>query len=85
MPLQERYFHSGIVIEDNEFDTFDAPILYARSVDGLVFRRNVVRQNDEYAQMHWNTHRFLFERVKNDVIGQNEFAGGAGEYDVARE
>lgn len=85
LPLQERYFHSGIVIEDNEFDTFDVPILFARSVDGLVFRRNVVRQNDEYAQMHWNTHRFLFERVKNDVIGQNEFAEGAGEYDVARE
>lgn len=83
--LQEKYFHSGIVIEDNEFDTFDMPILYARSVDGLVFRRNVVRQNKDYPQMHWNTHRFLFERVVNDVIENNEFHGGAGEYDVARE
>ena len=35
--------------------------------------------------MHWNTHRFLFERVVNDVIENNEFHGGAGEYDVARE
>lgn len=41
---QKRYFHSGIVIEDNEFETFDMPILYAKSVDGLVFRNNVIRQ-----------------------------------------
>lgn len=82
---QTQYFHSGIVIEDNEFETFDMPILYAKSVDGLVFRRNVVRQNSDYAQMHWNTHRFLFERVANDVIGDNSFEGGAGEHDVARE
>lgn len=35
---QQQYFHGGpeggIVIEDNEFETFDAPILYAKSVDG---------------------------------------------------
>lgn len=41
---QQQYFHGGpeggIVIEDNEFETFDAPILYAKSVDGLVFRNN---------------------------------------------
>lgn len=85
LPGQKQYFHSGIVIEDNEFDTFDMPILYAKSVDGLVFRRNVVRQNSDYGQMHWNTHRFLFERVANDVIEDNDFQGGAGEYDVARE
>ena len=34
---QQQYFHGGpeggIVIEDNEFETFDAPILYAKSVE----------------------------------------------------
>ena len=43
---QQQYFHGGpeggIVIEDNEFETFDAPILYAKSVDGLVFRNNTI-------------------------------------------
>ena len=48
MKSQKRYFHSGIVIEDNEFETFDMPILYAKSVDGLVFRNNVIRQNHDY-------------------------------------
>lgn len=44
---QQQYFHGGpeggIVIEDNEFETFDAPILYAKSVDGLVFRNNTIK------------------------------------------
>lgn len=69
---QQRYFHGGveggIVIEDNEFDTFDAPILYAKSVDGLVFRNNSIRMNTEYKPFHWNKSRFLLERVTNAKI-----------------
>ena len=38
---QQQYFHGGpeggIVIEDNEFETFDAPILYAKSVDAVSY------------------------------------------------
>ena len=69
---QQQYFHGGpeggIVIEDNEFDTFDAPILYAKSVDGLVFRNNNIRMNTEYKPFHWNKSRFLLERVTNAKI-----------------
>ena len=69
---QQKYFHGGveegIVIEDNEFDTFDAPILYAKSVDGLVFRNNNIRMNTEYKPFHWNKSRFLLERVTNAKI-----------------
>ena len=60
---QQHYFHSGIVIEDNEFDTFDTPILYAKSVDGLVFRRNVIHRNESYKPFHPNQSRFWLERV----------------------
>lgn len=73
---QKAYFHSGIVIEENEFDTFDRPILYAKSVDGLVFRNNVIRQNTEYPGFHWNRDRFLFERVIHYTIENNSFEGG---------
>lgn len=66
---QQQYFHGGkgkgIVIEENEFDTFDAPILYAKSVDGLVFRNNVIKKNTDYRPFHWNRSRFLLERVTN--------------------
>ena len=79
MKSQKRYFHSGIVIEDNEFETFDMPILYAKSVDSLVFRNNVIRQNHDYPAFHWNNHRFFFQRVVNVEIKDNRFDGGFDE------
>lgn len=69
---QRLYFHGGkkdaIVIEDNEFDAFDTPLLYAKSVNGLVFRRNVIRSNTEYKPFHFNQNRFWLERVTNVFI-----------------
>lgn len=69
---QVRYFHGGkkgaIQIVDNEFDIFDAPVLYAKSVDGLVFRNNIIRTNTEFKPFHWNKSRFLLERVTNVEI-----------------
>lgn len=76
---QKKYFHSGIIIEKNKFDTFDAPILYAKSVDGLIFRNNVIKQNHDYPAFHWNNHRFFFQRVVNAEIKDNEFDGGFDE------
>lgn len=71
---QQKYFHGGkdggIVVEDNEFDTFDAPILYAKSVDGLIFRNNVIKTNTEFKPFHWNKNRFLLERVTNVKISE---------------
>lgn len=79
---QQKYFHSGIVIEDNIFETFDAPILFARSVDGLIFRRNRIVENSDYPAFHWNKHRFLFERVVNFTLEENRFDG---EFDPVRD
>lgn len=71
---QQQYFHGGpeggIVIEDNEFETFDAPILYAKSVDGLVFRNNTIKLNTEYKPFHPNRNRFWLERVMNVTIAE---------------
>lgn len=80
---QTKYFHGGdgkgVVIEDNTFETFDAPIVYARSLDGLVFRGNKVVQNNDFAPFHWNKHRFLLEKVVNVTIEDNEFSNGFDE------
>lgn len=62
---QTKYFHSGIVIEDNVFETFDKPLVYAKSVDGLVFRRNKVIVNTDYPAFHRITEPLRFERVVN--------------------
>lgn len=71
---QQQYFHGGpeggIVIEDNELETFDAPILYAKSVDGLVFRNNTIKLNTEYKPFHPNRNRFWLERVTNVTIAE---------------
>lgn len=71
---QQQYFHGGpeggIAIEDNEFETFDAPILYAKSVDGLVFRNNTIKLNTEYKPFHPNRNRFWLERVTNVTIAE---------------
>ncbi|SZD71873.1 Alpha-1,3-galactosidase B precursor [Candidatus Ornithobacterium hominis] len=73
---QEKFFHSGIVIENNTFETFDQPILYAKSTDGIVFRNNVITHSDEFEPFHWNKHRFFFEKVKNVLIEKNQFENG---------
>ncbi len=70
---QQKYFHSGIVIENNVFETFDEPILYAKSVDGLVFQNNKIIKNTEFQPFHWNKQPFFFERVKNVKISKNQF------------
>lgn len=73
---QKKYFHSGIVIEDNLFETFDKPILYAKSVDGLIFRNNTIVKNSDYPPFHWNKAQFLLERVQNFVYEGNSYEGG---------
>lgn len=69
---QEALFHGGkdnaIRIVDNVFETFDAPILYAKSVDGLLFEGNDIIQNTDFKPMHWNRYRFFLQRVKNVKI-----------------
>ena len=64
---QQTCFHGGyeggIVIEDNQFDTFDYPVLYAKSVNGLFFRNNVIRKNHDYAPFHTNTQVIKLEKV----------------------
>lgn len=69
---QEILFHGGkprsIIIEDNDFETFDAPLLYAKSVDGLLFRKNRVKRNNDYKPFHWNQKTTLLENCRNTEI-----------------
>ena len=72
LKAQVKYFHGGkkgaIRIENNEFDKFDAPVLYAKSVNGLIFKNNTIRTNNDFKPFHWNQSRFLLERVTNAEI-----------------
>lgn len=75
---QQKYFHgtegkSGIIIENNLFETFDAPILYAKSVQGLIFKDNAIIHNQEFPAFHWNKFPFFFEKAANITIKNNTF------------
>ena len=70
---QQTYFHSGIVIDGNIFQTFDAPILYAKSVDGLTFSHNTVIPTHDFKPFHPNTFTFRLLRTRNVNIDSNNF------------
>ena len=71
--MQKGYFHSNIRIEENKFVTFDRPILYAKSVDGLDFTDNVVSGSKEFLPYHHNKFSFSFDRCTNVTIDKNRF------------
>ena len=66
---QKAYFHGGkknaIRIVNNEFETFDHPLLYAKSIDGLLWKGNTIHHNEDYAPYHWNNSSVLLERATN--------------------
>lgn len=75
---QQHYFHGGpgepgIIIEDNLFETFDIPLLYAKSINSLVFRNNTIKHNHDFPAFHWNKKPFFFEKVANITIKNNTF------------
>lgn len=72
---QKKYFHSGIRIHNNTFETFDQPILYAKSVDGLIFKNNEITINNEYPAFHSNKKRMVFNRVIGTEISNNNVDG----------
>ena len=64
---QVRCFHGGrpdaIRIVNNLFELADVPVLYVKSVDGLLFKDNVIRTNPESVPFHWNRSRFCLEHT----------------------
>ncbi len=73
---QTSYFHRNITITDNFFQTFDMPIVYAKSVDGLYFANNIIKQVYDYEPYHFNKKRFWLQRVENFKLENNTFEQG---------
>lgn len=69
---QRRPFYgdgeAGITIEDNIFKTFDTPLLYAQSVDGLLWRRNIVIETKTYPKYHHNQKPYILVGSQNIQI-----------------
>ena len=79
-------FHRNIRIQDNEFHPSDYPVLYAKSVDGLVFSGNRLSRGRAFEPYHARKATLTFEacrrvrvegnRVAEDVLGRNIVLAG---------
>ncbi len=68
-------YHKDILIENNIFKVFDAPILFARSVDGITFKDNTIERTHDFQPYHYNPHMFKFEGCKKVDIRNNQLKG----------
>lgn len=74
-------FHRNIRIEGNHFDVFDYSVLYALSVEGLIFKDNTIKHNSGYKPWQGRKAMLTFEgckkvqvsgnRIADDVLGKN--------------
>ena len=60
---QKKFYHRNVLVEGNVFYTFDVPLLYALSVEDLVWRNNKVFRNDDY--QGWGEPPFVVDHCRN--------------------
>jgi hypothetical protein len=65
-------FHRNIRIVNNRFATSDIGILFARSVDGLTFKGNQIRQTDLYPPVGRVAKALIFEGCQSVLVEDNE-------------
>jgi hypothetical protein len=65
---QQHPYHGNVRIEGNEFVTFDSPLLFARSVGGLVFRGNRIVPSEAYPALLPGRPRIHHEGCREVVI-----------------
>lgn len=63
-------YHQNITIENNTFDPYDYPILYARSVNGLRFDNNTITRSLEEKPWRKVKYNFVLDACKKvDITG----------------
>ena len=78
-------YHRNIRIEENTFNLFDYPILFARSVDGLSFTNNLLVRDTTYQPYHYRKAGITLEACRNVRIGKNVVNGDVLGHDVVLE
>jgi hypothetical protein len=64
-------FHRNIRIENNQFDLYDYPVLYAKSADHLVFKGNRLTFSQRYQPWHPRKFSVSLEYCKDVIIEEN--------------
>jgi len=76
----ESFYSKNIIIRNNTFQTFDAPILVAKSVDGLIFQGNNVIQTDTYKPLFPNEPNLKIRNCRDLIIEGNTYKLLSGGY-----
>ena len=74
-PSKEDFYHRDIEIENNHFKIFDAPLVFARSVDGLSIKGNTFERTTSFEPWHPDKHAFRFEFCHNVHLSENQVKG----------
>jgi hypothetical protein len=67
-------FHKNIKIVGNKFHSFDYPVLYALSVDGITFKNNTITRSHRFEPYHKRKFTLSFEACKNASVSNNTFS-----------
>ena len=66
-------FHRNIRIEGNTFKTFDVPLVRARSVRGLTFKKNTIERTTYFTPFAWQKAAFWFDGCREVSISGNTY------------
>jgi hypothetical protein len=65
-------YHKNIIIQNNVFKVFDAPLVRARSVRGLQFINNEIIKTETYRPYAWQKSAFLMDGCRSVLIRGNK-------------
>jgi hypothetical protein len=68
-------FHRNIRIENNTFNPYDYPVLYAKSVEGLVFSNNMIKRSTRFTSWHPRKFMITLEGCKKVTVLKNKLMG----------
>lgn len=68
-------FHQNIRIENNIFQAFDYPVLYAKATLGLKFKDNIIRRSTRWSPWHPRQAMISLDACQAVVISGNELHG----------
>jgi Right handed beta helix region len=74
-PDVNKSFHRNIRIENNIFNPYDYPVLYAKSTEGLIFNDNIINRTKRFKPMHPRKFMITLEACKKVTILRNKLIG----------
>ena len=84
-PAKDKPFHQNIRIAENTFHTFQAPVLYAFSVNGLEFTSNTIIRSQAYAPWHPRRAMAAVKACSGVHIAGNRFVGDVCSQEIVIE